>query len=96
MFLDQRVCMPNIKSAKKRVLQTEKKHALNVARKSAIKTAVRKVLVALENNDVESAKELLRQAESQLARAQSKRVVHKKTAQRKISRLAKRVVAAQK
>lgn len=88
--------MPNIKSAKKRVLQTEKKHTRNVARKSALKTAVKKVLAALESNDFEAAKSLLREAESQLSRAKSKRVLHKNTAERKISRLAKRVSGASK
>lgn len=85
--------MPNIKSAKKRVLQSEKKRTNNVARRSSIKTAIKKVLVALEGNDVDAAKLLLKEAESQLSRAKSKRVMHRNTAQRKISRLAKKVAA---
>lgn len=88
--------MPNIKSAKKRVLQSEKKRVRNVARRSSIKTAIKKVLVALESNDVDAAKLLLKDAESQLSQAKSKRVMHRNTAQRKVSRLAKKVAAAQK
>jgi small subunit ribosomal protein S20 len=88
--------MPNIKSAKKRVLQTEKKRARNLTRKSSLKTAVKKVLLALENNEVEEAKTLLRNAESQLSSAKGKHVLHRNTARRKISRLAKKVSAAQK
>lgn len=88
--------MPNIKSAKKRALQTETKRVRNVARRSSIKTAIKKVLVALENNDVDTAKLLLKDAESKMSRAASKRVMHRNTAQRKISRLAKRVATAKK
>lgn len=86
--------MPNIKSAKKRVLQSTKKHAINVSRKSAIKTAVKKVVTAVEELDVVTAKELLKDAESQLARARGKGVLHRNTVARKISRLAKAVAAA--
>lgn len=88
--------MPNIKSAKKRAVQSETKRVRNVARKSSIKTAIKKVLVALENNDVDAAKLLLKDAESQMSQAKSKRVMHKNTAQRKISRLAKKVATAQR
>lgn len=88
--------MPNIKSAKKRVKQSEKKRELNVARKSAIKTASKKVLVAVEKLDIVQARELLKEAESQLARAKGKGVLHKNTASRKVSRLAKAVAAAEK
>src|SRR5258707_934977 len=43
--------MPNIKSAKKRVLQIEKRQLVNQARKSAIKTTIKKLIVAIENNN---------------------------------------------
>ena len=85
--------MANTKSSKKRARQSIKRHEINLTRKSSIKTAIKKVLTALENNE-SSAKELLVQAESQLARAGSKGMLHKKTARRKISRLAKKVAQA--
>lgn len=88
--------MPNIKSAKKRAKQSEKRHACNVARKSAIKTAVRKVLDAIEEKNVEQAKELLKDVQAQFARAKSKGVFHRNTAARKVSNLAKRVAVAQR
>jgi len=89
--------MANIKSAKKRAKQTEVKRKKNLSRKTAIKTAVKKVLVAIENNEPKEATlDLLRKAEAQLARAKCKKVLHKKTASRKISRLAKRVEATYK
>lgn len=88
--------MANIKSAQKRARQTVVKQARNLRRKTAIKTAFKKVLAALEGNNVAQAQELLRSAEGQINRAIGKGVVHKKTAMRKTSRLAKKVAAAAK
>ena len=86
--------MPNIKSSKKRVLQTTKKTLRNQARRSSLKTAIKKVMVALELNDAENAKALLIAAESKIAGAKGKGLMHRNTAARKISRLAKKVAAA--
>lgn len=83
--------MPNIKSAKKRVLQTKKRHDRNVARKSDIKTAIKKLLTAVENKDLDQAKELLRDVQAKLSRAQGKGVLHANTVARKMSRFSKRV-----
>jgi len=89
--------MANIKSAKKRAKQSEKKRIKNLNRKSAIKTAVKKLLLAIEQGeDKEKTITLLKDVESQLARAKCKKVIKKKAASRKISRLAKKVAAAQK
>ncbi len=89
--------MANIKSAKKRARQTVKKHQKNLARKSALKTAIKKVLTAITSSeDAESTKKLLRDAEAKIARAKGKGVLHKKTAQRKISKLAKRFAVFQR
>ena len=86
--------MPNTKSAKKRVLQTVKRQLRNQARKSALKTAVKKVVAAIEMNDIEGSKALLVAAESKIARAKGKGLLHPNTAARKISRLAKKVATA--
>jgi small subunit ribosomal protein S20 len=84
--------MANIKSAKKRAKQTIKKRQKNLTRKTALKTAVKKVLAAVQDgSDVNKAKTLLRDAEAKLSRAKGKGVIHKNTARRKVSRLAKRV-----
>ena len=89
--------MPNIESAKKRAKQNVVRRARNVARTSSLKTAVKKVVNALEaNNDVKAAEELLRDAQAKFSRAKSKGVLHRKTASRKISRLAKKVSAKAK
>jgi len=86
--------MPNIKSAKKRVLQTAKRQLRNQARKSSLKTAIKRVVAALEMNDLEGSKTLLVAAESKIARAKGKGLLHPNTAARKISKLAKKVAAA--
>jgi small subunit ribosomal protein S20 len=86
--------MPNIASAKKRAKQSLVRNTRNVARKSAIKTAIKKVMAALENKEIDTAKTLLRDAESRIARARGKGVLHYRTASRTISRLAQRVAAA--
>ncbi len=88
--------MPNIKSAKKRVRQTKKKNLRNIARKSAIKTAIKDMKDALESKDIVQAKELLKDIDAKLARAKSKGVIHPNTAARKMSRLAKKVSAAER
>ena len=85
--------MPNIKSAKKRALQTTKRQLRNQARRSSVKTAVKKVVVAIEGKNAETAKNLFLQAEAAIARARGKGLMHRNTAARKISRLAKKVAA---
>ncbi len=82
--------MPNIQSAKKRVLVAERNHAKNVAVKSRIKTAVKKVIEALQN-DKNKVQELLNNAYKLLDSSVSKGVLHKNTAARKKSRLTKYV-----
>lgn len=85
--------MANTKSAKKQAKQNEKKRVRNLARKTNIKTSIKKVLTVLDNSspDVEKAQNLLKEVASKLARAKSKGVMHKNTAARKLSRLAKRI-----
>jgi small subunit ribosomal protein S20 len=88
--------MPNIKSAKKRVGQNEKRRVNNLARRTAIKTATKKVLLALENNQIAQAKELLKEVNAKLARAKGKHLMHANAAARKMSRLAKKVAHAER
>lgn len=83
--------MANIKSAKKRILVNQTKADRNKAIKSSVKTAVKKVRVAIEAQDKEAAKAALISATAVINKATSKGVYHKNTASRKISRLAKAV-----
>ena len=88
--------MANSKSAKKRAKQSVVKRQRNLGRKTAIKTAIKKVLAAVEVKDSAKAKELLKDAEAKIARAGGKGTLHAKTASRKVSRLAKKVAAVSK
>ncbi|MBQ7915551.1 MAG: 30S ribosomal protein S20 [Firmicutes bacterium] len=83
--------MANIKSAKKRILVIEKKTLRNKMIKSQVKTAVKKVLAAIQAKDAVAAKESLTAAISVIDKAKSKGIFHKNTAARKISRLTKAV-----
>ncbi len=85
--------MANIKSAKKRVLVTEKKTARNRMVKSALKTAIKKFEAAVSANNAEEAKELFSKATKALDMAAQKGVVHKNMAARKKSRLAAKLNA---
>jgi small subunit ribosomal protein S20 len=85
--------MANIKSAKKQARQNEKCRQRNLTRRTAIKTAIKKVLVAIEERS-EQTKSLLNDVAAKLARAKSKGVIHRNTASRKLSRLAKRLYQA--
>ena len=82
--------MANHKSSKKRILVTEKKNTVNTARRSAVKTAVKKSVKAIESGDKAAAVVATRDAESKLMKSAGK-VMPKKRASRKISRLTHKV-----
>ena len=88
--------MARIKSAVKRHKQSLKRRARNRHVRSTLKTAIKDVRSEIVEGTVEKCAELMRNAASVLARAGSKGVLHKKTASRKISRLAKAVHKATK
>lgn len=79
--------MANIKSAKKRILVAEKRAAKNKAIRSKVKTAIKKVEVAIEANDKATAEAALKNAVSELDKATKKGIYHKNTCARKVSRL---------
>ena len=81
--------MPNIKSAKKRVIVAELRRQKNAAEKSAVKTAVKKYEAAVTAGEKEKAAALLTAAISQLDKAAQKGVYHKNTISRQKSRLAR-------
>lgn len=93
---DQRSCqgkpVPRIKSAKKRMRQTKARTAHNKAARSELRTAIKKVRAAAPAE----AAEALKQASSLIDRAGRKNIVHRNTASRTKSRLAKLVNAAGK
>ncbi len=79
--------MANIKSAKKRILVNQTKAEHNKAIKSGVKTAIKKVHVAIEAGDAAVANEVLKDAISTIEKATSKGIYHKNNAARKVSRL---------
>jgi small subunit ribosomal protein S20 len=87
--------MPNIKSAIKRVKVSEKRRLRNASQKSALRTAVKSAEVAISGN-AESAQEALVLASKKLDKAASKGLIHKNAANRKKSRLAKKLNALAK
>ncbi len=83
--------MANSPQAKKRARQNEKRFAVNKARRSRIRTQLRKVEEAIASGDKDAATAALRAAQPELMRGVTKGVYHKNTAARKISRLNARV-----
>ena len=85
--------MPNIKSAKKRVKVIATKTALNKASKSALKTYIKKAYIACEN-DADDKAEAVRLAVKKVDQAVAKGLLHKNTAARAKSSLAKKLNAS--
>jgi small subunit ribosomal protein S20 len=85
--------MANSPQAKKRVRQTARRTAVNKARRSRVRTFIRKVEEAIAAGDQAAAREALRQAQPEIMRGAGKRVLHKNTASRKVSRLNSRIKA---
>lgn len=85
--------MANTLQAKKRIRANARRAEVNKSRKSRIRTFVKKVEMALESGNAEEARAALKAAQPEMMRGVTKGVMHKKTASRKVSRLAKRVKA---
>ncbi|AXT27541.1 30S ribosomal protein S20 [Ruegeria sp. AD91A] len=85
--------MANSPQAKKRARQNEKRFAINKARRSRIRTYLRRVEEAIASGDKDAATAALRAAQPELMRGVTKGVFHKNTAARKMSRLSSRVKA---
>jgi len=85
--------MPNIKSAKKRVLVIDKKTARNKAVKSEVKTVIKKFLALVESGDKAAATAKFPETCSAIDSAVSKGVLKKNTAANKKSGLAKKLNA---
>lgn len=85
--------MANTPQSKKRARQTERRTEVNKARRSRIRTFIRKVEEAIASGNSTAAADALRAAQPELMRGVTKGVVHKNTASRKMSRLAARVKA---
>ncbi|WGV15238.1 30S ribosomal protein S20 [Fuscovulum ytuae] len=85
--------MANTAQSKKRARQSETRFAINKARRSRIRTFVRKVEEAIASGNAEAALAALRAAQPELDRGVTKGVLHANTVARKMSRLAARAKA---
>lgn len=83
--------MANTLQSKKRARQNARRLSVNKARRSRIRTFLRKVEEAIASGDKEAAQNALRAAQPELMRGVSKGVFHKNTASRKMARLSSRV-----
>lgn len=82
--------MPNIKSAKKRVLVSEANYLRNKSYRSALRTALKKADAAIEAKSADAA-ETVKVAVKKLDQAQAKGIMHKNAVARKKSQLANRL-----
>lgn len=80
--------MANTPGAKKAVRKIARRTEVNKARRSRVRTFLRRFEEAVTKGDVAAAKSAFVEAQSELMRAVSKGVVHKNTGSRKVSRLA--------
>ena len=85
--------MANSPSAKKRVRQLARRTEVNKARRSRVRTYIRKVEEAIAAGDQAAALEALKTVQPEIMRGANKGILHKNTASRKVSRLHHRVNA---
>ena len=85
--------MPNIESAKKRMRQAARKTEVNRARRSRIRTFIKKIDLALQAGDKSGAELALKLAQPEIMRGVTRGIIHKNTAARKISRMSARIQA---
>ena len=85
--------MAHSRQARKRVRQNKRRVAINRARLSRIRTFIRRVEEAIESGDKSRAQQALREAQPEIMRGASKALLHRRTASRRVSSLARRVGA---
>lgn len=86
--------MANIKSSQKRIEVAKRNTLRNKSRKSEIKTYIKKFEAAIEANELDQARELLKLVDKKLKQAESKNVIHKNRVASVTSRLAKKLNTA--
>jgi small subunit ribosomal protein S20 len=79
--------------ALKRIRQSEKRRMANKSAKSKMKTSVKKSLAAISAGDIEKAQETVNESVSVLYRTAGKKIIHKRQAARKVSRLVRKLNA---
>ncbi len=87
--------MANIKSAKKRAVQSEKRRKHNASRRSMMRTFIKKVYAAIATGDKEAAQKAFNDMQPIVDRQASKGLIHKNKAARHKSNLAAQISALQ-
>lgn len=85
--------MANHASSKKRIRRNARRADINGARRGRMRTFIKKIEAALNNNNAAEAEDALKTAQPEIDRAVSKGLWHKNTAARKLSRLSARIKA---
>ncbi|KXF79666.1 30S ribosomal protein S20 [Enterovibrio coralii] len=85
--------MANIKSAKKRAIQSEKRRQHNASRRSMMRTYLKKTIAAIATGDKEAATKAFAEAQPILDRAATKGLIHKNKAARHKAALAAQIKA---
>ena len=85
--------MANIKSAKKRAIQAEKRRVHNASRRSMMRTSIKKIVAAIAAGDKDTAQQAFAAATPILDRMATKGLIHKNKAARHKSRLAAQIKA---
>ena len=93
IYLIGNLFMANTPQSKKRARQNERRASVNKARRSRIRTFVRRVEEAIESGDKDAASDALRAAQPEMMRGVTKGIYHKNTIARKMSRLTARLKA---
>ncbi|MBT3916751.1 MAG: 30S ribosomal protein S20 [Rhodospirillaceae bacterium] len=83
--------MANIKSAKKRIRQIERRSAVNRTRLTRMRTHVKQVEQAIADGDAAAAQTAFNEAQPQMMRSAQRGLLHRNTASRKLSRLSKQI-----
>ena len=81
--------MANIKSQKKRILVTAKENASNNAKRSTVKTAIKKLNAAIQAKDLTLAEQLFPATVSTIKKAESDGVLHKNAASRRVATISR-------
>lgn len=85
--------MANHASSKKRIRRNARRAVINGARRTRMRTFVKKVELALADGDAAQATEAYKAAQPEIHRSVAKGILHKNTAARKLSRLSARIKA---
>ena len=87
--------MANIKSAQKRIEVSRRDAAKNKARKSEIKTYIKRFDQAIEEGNIEEAREIFKHVDKRMKQAEAKNVIHKNKVARVSSRMQKTINGGQ-